>query len=296
MTELPTAPGHIAQSTKKNVEFLHYGDLTNVGDYLASPRHYFDFVCESPAVIVGGGASNNYFAKRALRKPGVRVLWGVGQSWPFGTGPSPVGAVMKSMLRRLVYKRASTRDPSLVTSTLPLVPCVSVFNPITETPVGQVVSVFVNGNPRVSGDVDVLRQQLAVSGHNFEVYANTLPIEDFTAAFAGTRTIITNSYHAAYWGLLAGREVHIIGYSSKFSSLAELFGFKPDAIIKMSRGDGHSLAAEVTSCADRVPMQLADARRVRRAFRQKNLDFAKSLAEVGIFATLNSDCSSRLEN
>jgi hypothetical protein len=296
MTELPTAPGQIAESSKALVEFLHYGDLTNVGDYLASPRHYFDFVCKSPAVIVGGGASNNYFAKRAFSKPGVRVLWGVGQSWPFGTGPSPFGAVMKSMFRRLVYKRASIRDPSLVTSTLQLVPCVSVFNPITEIPPGQAVSVFVNGNPNVSGNVDVLRQQLARAGHDFEVYANTLPIEDFTSAFARSRTIITNSYHAAYWGLLSGREVHIIGYSSKFTSLAELFGFNPDAIIRMSRGDGVSLAEGVASCANRVPMRLADARRVRRAFRQMNLDFADSIAEVGIVATLNSDCLRRLEN
>jgi hypothetical protein len=296
MTELPTAPGNIVESTRTPVEFLHYGDLTNIGDYLASPRHYFDFTCESPAVIVGGGASNNYFAKRAFRKSGVRVLWGVGQSWPFGTGPSPFGAVMKSMFRRLVYKRASTRDPSLVTSSLQLVPCVSVFNPITEIPPGQSVSVFVNGNPNVSGNVDVLRRQLAASGHDFEVYTNTLSIEDFTAAFARSRTIITNSYHAAYWGLLSGREVHIIGYSSKFTSLAELFGFNPDAIIRMSRGDGVSLAEGVARCANRVPMQLADARRVRRAFRQMNLDFADSIAEVGVVATLNSDCLRRLEN
>lgn len=296
MTEMPTAPNHIEQSNRSKVQFLHYCDASNLGDYLSSPRHYFDFVSERPAVIVGGGASNNFFAKRALRMSGVRILWGVGQSWPFGTGPSQLDVLSKSIFRRLAYHRASTRDPGLVSSTLPLVPCVSVFNPITEIPPGEAVSVFVNRNPAVSAGVDDLRQELATSGNNFEVHTNALSIEDFTSAFARSRTVITNSYHAAYWGLLSGREVHIIGYSSKFTSLAELMGFKPDVIIRMSRGDGLSLAEGVASCADRSPMQLADARRVRRAFRQLNLDFAKSISEIGILATLNADCLCRLEN
>jgi hypothetical protein len=288
MADLALARGRVADGKSASVEFLHYGDMTNVGDYLSSPRHYFDFDCARRTVIVGGGASNNFFAKRALQKRGVRVVWGVGQSWPFGREMSTIDGTLKYLLRRVTYAKASTRDPALASPILPLVPCVSVFHPITETPPGRETGVIVNGSERVSGDIEALRHRLATTVGGEIVFAtNTIDLDDFEAAFARTRTLITNSFHAAYWGLLSGRAVHIIGYSSKFTNLARLFGYLPNAVEKVARGDGADLAAAIARCHGRAGLQLKDPAATRHAFRRMNLDFAESLLQVGVSATLN---------
>jgi hypothetical protein len=288
MVDRSISYGHEVQSVSSGVSFLHYGDMTNVGDYLSSPRHYFEFRCEKRALVVGGGASNNYFAKRALGIPGARVLWGVGQSWPFGKDPSSFNQKLKSLLRRLAYQKASTRDRTLASATLPLVPCASVFHPIVDLPPGDSVSVVVNGNPRVSADLDILQHRLKQSAFKLDLVTNTLPLGQFMQAFARSRTIVTNSYHAAYWGLLSGREVHIVGYSSKFTSVAALFGFSASTVIRVGRGDGLALADAILASPSRMPLQLANADRDRREFRQLNLHFAESLREIGIEASLTA--------
>jgi hypothetical protein len=267
------------------VRFLHYGDMTNVGDYLSSPRHYFNIEADSKAVIVGGGASNNFFAKRALGESGKRVAWGVGQSWPFGREPSLFDRSLKSILRRVAYDRASTRDRNLSSPALPLVPCASVFHPICSLPPGQKTTVIVNGNPRVSGDVDALRQQLSGKYPDFEFATNSLNIDEFAQIFARSAVIITNSYHAAYWGLLSGRLVHITGYSSKFTSVADLFGFPPNAVLPFVRGDVAALADAILACLVRSPLSVSDPQDARQNFRELNLSYAASLADLGIRAT-----------
>lgn len=274
------------------VEFLHYGDTGNVGDLLCSPRHYFDFASDRPALIVGGGASNNFFCGRAWkRSAGVRIAWAIGQSWRPGREASPWDRLLKSATRRLTYARASTRDPALVSDQLPLVPCVSVLHPVTEMPAGTEVGIFLNANAHVSGEHEAMRLRLpcaALFGPRAFMATNGLSADAFMRSFRRTGTVITNSYHAAYWGLLSGRSVHIIGYSSKFSSLAALFDFPESAVIRVSRGDGDALIRAIKQCADRAPLRLAKPGLVRSDFRKRNLDFAQSLGAVGLFATLKA--------
>lgn len=271
-----------------SVRFLHYGDTGNIGDLLCSPRHYFDFESERRALIVGGGASNNFFCGRARRQDAnVRIAWGIGQSWTFEARASSLDRLFKSTLRRLTYARASTRDPSLVSDQLPLVPCVSVFNPVTETPAGTEIGVFLNANDKVSGEQSSMRSGCAAmfDARAF-VATNALGSDDFMRSFARTRTIATNSYHAAYWGLLSGRSVHIIGYSSKFTNLAALFDFPESAILRVRRGDRDALNRAIALCAGREPLRLANPGATRSRFRKHNLDFARSLSAVGVSASL----------
>ena len=134
------------------VRFLHYSDTGNIGDYLCSPRHYFDFASDRSVLIVGGGASNNFFCGRARKqRADVRIAWGIGQSWTLGDDASPLDRLIKAAKRRLTYTKASTRDPLLAFDQLPLVPCVSVFHPVTEIAPGTDVGIFVNAHEQVSG-------------------------------------------------------------------------------------------------------------------------------------------------
>ncbi|HEX2839799.1 hypothetical protein [Hyphomicrobium sp.] len=272
-----------------SIGFLHYGDTGNLGDFLCSPRHYFDFESDRTALIVGGGASNNFFCGRARKRDAsVRIAWGIGQSWVLGAKPSSLDGLVKATLRWLTYDKASTRDPALASNRLPLVPCVSVFHPVTELPLGDETGIFLNSAEKVSGGLDERREYALAANSRAFVATNALPAAEFISALTRTRTIITNSYHAAYWGLLSGRDVHIIGYSSKFTNLAALFGFPESAVIGVSRGDPSGLDRAITECAEREPLRLATPDLTRAQFRKRNLDFARSLAAVGVTATLKS--------
>jgi hypothetical protein len=269
-----------------SVDFLHYDQTGNIGDLLCSPRHYFDFEAERDTVIVGGGASNSFFASRARRhRAKVRVGWGIGQSWRFDEPPGFLKMSLSHLKRRFCYDRVSTRDPSLVTPALPLVPCVSVFHPVTEIPCGEDVGVFLNANKRVSGQMAADTSALEDAYQRPIIRAiNVGDVGKFTDAFRQTKLLITNSYHAAYWGLLSGRQVHVIGYSSKFANLVALFGLGAERVIAVERGNVEELERAILGCVNREPLHCADPSGARNRFRSLNLDFAGNLETLGIRA------------
>jgi hypothetical protein len=47
-------------------------------------------------------------------------------------------------------------------------------------------------------------------------------IEESVRFLASGRSIITSSYHGAYWGMLLGRRVHVISWGSKFDYLPDI--------------------------------------------------------------------------
>lgn len=268
------------------VDFLHYDKTGNIGDLLCSPRHYFDFEADRDTVIVGGGASNSFFASRARRhRARLRVGWGIGQSWRYDEPPGFLQRSISQLKRRFCYDRLSTRDPLLATPALPLVPCVSAFHAITEIPCGDETGIFINANQSVSGKTAADRGALEAAFRGPVVRAlNGGDVAAFAEAFRRTGLLVTNSYHAAYWGLLSGRRVHVIGYSSKFSNLVALFGMDPGRVIAVERGNVEELERSILSCPDREPLQCADPAATRKRFREYNLEFAGSLGSLGIRA------------
>lgn len=270
------------------IDFLHYDKTGNIGDFLCSPRHYFDFKADRDTLIVGGGASNGFFASRArAQRADLRVGWGIGQSWRFDTPPGFLMMLLSQLKRRFCYDLVSTRDPSIAGPTLPLVPCVSVFHAITEIPCGESVGVFLNASGPVSGrfseDVNFLK---AAYARPVIRAINEGEVEKFMEAFRHTGLLITNSYHAAYWGLLSGRQVHVIGYSSKFTNLLALFGYGPERVIAVERGNVEELERAIHSCPDLEPLKCEDPSEARSRFRSLNLDFAKKLEGLGIYASI----------
>ena len=287
------------QSQPDNVQFLHYDAsvTSNIGDILCSPKHYFNFESDQNVLIVGGGASLNFFLSRARRrKADVRIVWGVGQSRKFKRKKT-------NLLKRLytrhflprTYQAISTRDPAKAGDSYSLVPCVSVFSPITNIPPGTRKGLFLNHNAKVSGGEfnDLLKKQIDEID-DLVIGTNSLPFDEFLESFAQTDEITTNSYHVAYWGLLSGRKIKLIGYSSKFLHLLELFDFKESDLTTYQRGDLMSLENALDRVRSQKPLSLSDPEKYKSEFRRMNFEFAASLQSFGISAALKPEIKEAL--
>jgi hypothetical protein len=263
------------------VHFLHKTPaLPNLGDELCTPKNYFDFSSNVLALIVGGGAFNGLGRKRARAvNADVRVAWGIGQSWQFG---KPERALNARAISR-VYDLASTRDPAYAGGDIILMPCVSVLNPLVDLPPGTSQGLFLNHDEIASGkQTEDIQEQFARLGVVTAV--NSLPAAEFARRFSRTREITTNSYHVAYWSLLSGRSVRLLGYSTKFLNLLALFDLPADALVRYERGNAVDLAQVISKALDRPAIAVADPRATLQRFRAMNLQFAASLARFGITA------------
>lgn len=278
-------------SRRGMVNFQHrWPSIFNLGDFLCSPRHYFHFEagqcddrCASSVTIVGGGAYNQLGCEVATAGDGSKhIAWGVGRSIAYGTDePAPLKSAFD------FHSEFSTRDPDLASEGVPLVPCVSVMHELVDLPPGHMTGLFLNENPGVGASA----RNLPVGLGDVAFGTNAMAEHDFIAMFARTSRLVTNSYHVAYWGLLSGREVAVIGYSSKFDNLLRLLGID-DAPLRYTRGDGEDLARAIARHTSkpaflRIPNHLA----IKDRFRQTNREFAQRLVERGLLS-FAEPCSS----
>ncbi|MBZ9768443.1 hypothetical protein LB526_16940 [Mesorhizobium sp. CA6] len=277
-------------SNGTTLSFVHAWPSTfNIGDYLSSPRHYFDFECYpasesgfSRVLILGGGAFNDIGAyASSLVEADQKIAWGIGRSVP---SPEDFGKSGPSIPAN--FSAFGSRDRALVAANRPLVPCASVMGDIVDIPRGDALGFFLNQNPAVSGEslVDIF----STIDSEAVVGTNSLSETEFRAKFALTAKIVTNSYHVAYWGLLSGRQVALIGYSSKFASILDLFEL-PDSVVQYQRGDGVRLlgAIERALRSDSFS-RLASPMETKRAFRQANVDYAQHLVTTGLFRQIEA--------
>lgn len=264
------------------IDFLYNQPETpNLGDILCTPKNYFEFQSDRRVLVVGGGAFNGLGVRQARRvKADVRIAWGVGQSWRFGTAPRGLNPRKVGK----TYGLATTRDPLFAHQRIPLLPCVSVLHPIVDLPIGNGHGLFLNRDDVASGAgvVDLLDRY---SGDTDVVASNALPAAEFSEAFAQTGAITTNSYHAAYWALLSGRAVRLIGYSTKFVNLLHLFGLPADSLTPYERGDTATLHAAIEAAFSKPFVRSTDPDETKARFRDMNLAFADSLAKFGVRAT-----------
>jgi hypothetical protein len=231
-------------------------DAKNPGDLLSKPTHYFDFglpvadVCVKTAtreglaghraVFVGGGGlvDNDAFqdgvdAARTCDAP-VKVLWGAGtnrHAYPFqyAVNAGGLGFVVRQWQRRLGLKPVSAylkkMEPQFppqeffasfdavglrdFNSGYTWLPCVSCMHPALDH--------YRNVAPR---------QALAIIEHPLFMRIDIpgVPklanmgssLEDMLAMIASVETLITSSYHAAYWATLMNRRVVVVPWATKF--------------------------------------------------------------------------------
>ena len=67
-------------------------------------------------------------------------------------------------------------------------------------------------------------------------------------------------------------------------NLLALFGFGPERVIEVERGNLDDLERAILGCANREPLHCADPSGARNRFRALNLDFAGNLETLGIRA------------
>lgn len=225
----------------------HYMDPYNIGDVLCNPLLYFNIECKSPIYIVGGGVWQNWY-----HEPNT-IYWSPGKSFK---------NTVYDTSKPEKYILLSSRD---IDSETRHVPCVSVMNDIVDIAPGESHS-FIIGNSDTVGFV--------VPNTMFSV---ELEPQKYEEKFKATNRISTNSYHAAYWGLLSGRKVKLYGYSSKFSSLLKGFGFNGDEYVKYEKGSMDSFRNAIASKTEWLQI---DSNQYKKAFREMNLDFASDVGKL----------------
>jgi hypothetical protein len=268
--------------------FIHHTtSIFNIGDYLSSPRHYFRFEPTEggrPVAVIGGGVFGNYGIVRK-KVTGIdlearcKVGWGIGLSVK---GRESDRRKMDAFSAALDVN--ATRDPELSSDSVQFCPCSSVFNSLTELPPGQEVGILLNHSPQVSG-----RNPLALHArhHNLVMGGNALSENDFRALFARIGHLVTNSYHTAMWGLLSGRSVGIIGFSSKYTNILKMFGM-PGEYLHVQKGDYDGLSHAIDRILAKGRFVSApDAAERRDEFRRINLAYAQQLVDRGLFKRID---------
>ena len=270
---------------KENILFLRNRPrVFNLGDFLCTPLYYFDFFCNAYEsafllknkpykVILGGGAFNDLGVSLNLRYEEA-VAWGIGSSIHGKASPPTNGD-------SLPYRLYGLRDPDAVKDPEKLLPCVSCLHPIAALEPGTATTAFLNFDRNIT-DLNSIIEYADLRKHHVGIFTNYLDELQFMRIFSKTKQVITNSYHISYWSLLSGRDVAIIGYSSKFRSLAQLTGITPDVITEYDLKNKGSLGPVIAAILALGRFaNLKNYREVRENFIQKNIRFAKKCCEMG---------------
>ncbi len=263
---------------ENRITFIHKNPkIFNIGDYLCSPRHYFKF--KDPIknlTIVGGGVFSN-LAFDLLMKYNIdinkSVLWAVGNSKKDFLGNT-------EEVSNLPFLQWGIRDIECV-SYDHFLPCVSCMHPMLDQCIlGSETLLFLNKNPKVISSEYVKSYKSLAKDRNWDILFNNCTAQEISQALSNYKHIITNSYHGAYWGLLSGHKVTLLGHNTKFVSLLKIFGFDNSQLIRFKKGDGLTLIDCLQSIIDDSrSVELIDHKSTLNNFRKINLDFAESLKD-----------------
>lgn len=266
------------------IVFIHHRPARgNVGDLLCSPRHYFRFTGAQPGLVVMGGGVWVELGLRHLRKmgyaPAATVLWGAGQSLPADQALEPVA--------ELPYLHWGLRDRDGVVSERHFLPCVSCLHPMLDVPVPATGStlLLLNADSAVTTPAELQAIAALSAARGWTLLGNNCSPAQMAAALAQSRQIVTNSFHGAYWGLLAGRSVALLGYSSKFRSLLQTLALDPQRLLPVGRGAGDLHGALAALDVAAASQQLADPAASRADLRQRQHGFVAQLVQCGAIAS-----------
>lgn len=281
----------------KDYVFLNHWPRTfNVGDFLLNPILYFDFGIkiykkfieknnnfDETKLIIGGGAYLDLGVKKVKEiSPKVSVSWSIGRSSNFNINNDKIESIVTSAEE--TYDFCGSRDIENTKGKIDFVPCVSVFNDIVDLPIGTKTGIFLNGNIKRT-DSKIMEKYLELSRKNEEIIfsLNSFSEIEIKKMFSQTKHIITNSYHMAYWGLLSGRAVSIIGYSSKFTSLLNIFEKDESYLLRYDKNNLSDLEKLIDmSISKKTFLNLSNPHKFKERFKDLNFNFANKLVQNGV--------------
>lgn len=221
----------------EGVKNIHRLNPNNVGDYFCAPHLYFDKlkgsaldisacrsinknitdnwkkeISEKSLVIGGGGLLNlKHFHPQMkmfeeLAEKGKKVvLWGPGHN---EVNIQNFQKNKKYWIDISKFPIAGTRDYSMPGD---WVPCVSCMHPIFDEEIKETQEIGIIFNAKSVKDKS-LKKKL----DNYPSSSNTTNLRSMITFIGKTHILITNSYHAMYWGILMGKKVISIPATSKF--------------------------------------------------------------------------------
>ena len=207
------------------IYFCHITSTGNCGDLMSGPYHWFDFgehhqavdyldhasIPADATVIYGGGTLTGWLSGR-LAPTRTNIAWGIGSTRHGETTPLPTPAGLAL---------AGVRD----WPTECWVPCASCMSPLFDRgwprPEHEAV-LFMNSDPSI-------QRRYPVHVRDLPAMDNRAPMDEIVPFLASGATVVTNSYHGAYWGFLLGRAVVVAApYSSKFYGFREHPAYSAD--------------------------------------------------------------------
>lgn len=195
---------------------LHRKTKSNIGDYWCNPSRYFDLYAEShniknilpiegnTFIIGGGGLIHHQFSplieKIVYGNPKHVILWGIGTNYYLKRKDKQYPSWLDKC--SLIGLRDKDSEHYL--------PCVSCMHPAF------------NKTYKIKHDI-VFYTHRAKSNFSRTEMPNMHNAErdfDKVIDFLGSgQTVVTDSYHGAYWAMLLGRNVQVYAWSTKFLTL-----------------------------------------------------------------------------
>jgi len=204
---------------------VHRKVKNNIGDYYSNPSRYFDFtelgsqelmhnnydIAEQNLIIGGGGLIHKKFSLHIQnllkKKPKRTVLWGIGHNF----GKKHITKTQEDVIFPDWLEQCDLigiRDFVKGKENLYL-PCVSCMHPAFDK------------NYEVEKDIGyflhAFKTKLSDTENKSVLYNNKLDFEKAIEFIGSHDTIITDSYHGAYWAMLLNKQVQVVSWSVKFN-------------------------------------------------------------------------------
>lgn len=240
--------------------FVYEQNPLNPGDSSCCPASYLEFgnkvkkvvgirnienekIRSSDTVILGGGGLLNQtfhpFINSVFQKKPRVILWSIGTNLHFWDQPPrsrifgafksyyhSVNAKIINRKRKNIYSKYETKVLSKASlsgvrdyqSQFRILPCPSCLHPIFDD-----CSFHSNENPKIEGLFEhssffPLKESKIQKKFDYIGKDIVSVVKDISSCFS----IVTSSYHCAYWGLLLGKEVYIKSFSTKHLYLKPL--------------------------------------------------------------------------
>jgi len=198
----------------------------NVGDYWSSPSKYFKFKnlksvelvskkapIENNIIIIGGGGLLHKKFSQHIKeyidlKPRLSVLWGVGHNFNEKHLNKSSNVFYPDWLSQVNLIGIRDWIDGHHESYLPCVSC---------------MYEGFDKEYKIENDV-VFFTHARKSSYKFQdgdihMMNNTVNIDEVIKFLGSANTVVTDSYHGAYWGQLLGKDVRVVSWSTKFRHL-----------------------------------------------------------------------------